>query len=133
MNILNEEINRIREVMFLEQSKEKRDLAPYMKQLLDDVLVGTSKMICDVEVINPKDRKSVDDTVYEKYRVNLILIGGPSSRYWPRDQSVAATEEHLMNKAQDFILNYMGEMVDVYNIKVSTCENYEKWKKTNES
>lgn len=117
-----EQINKINKNMGLINEKNETNHSELIKRL---ILTGfkNEKILCEVKVTHPKERKGIDDqTHFNYYSVNLYVIGGSDSERWPNTQSIRNQNLELADKIQDYILNMMGIFVEIYTTDVPSCD-----------
>jgi hypothetical protein len=102
-----------------------KDLSPTLEKLLHKMLVKNNQdIICGVKVKHPDNRTKHPDNIYdhEHYRVDIIFIGGFGTEYWPVTQAVQQRYDSLIDDAWNFVYDFTGKSVDIFNKKVVNCE-----------
>jgi len=120
--ILREEV-KIDVIILEDDLSQKKDMSSIIHKLLNNLLVKDyPDIICGVEVFSPQNRKKIQFGTHTTYRVNIIFIGGPNTKFWPRTMSVDDRYSELANKAQDIILSWLGELVEVFAVYTPNCD-----------
>jgi hypothetical protein len=95
----------------------KKDLTRVIQTLLDGFVNDHKDILCKVEVKHPDKRAKLPH-----YRATFYLIGGYGSDNFPITQAIRIKYDELMNDAWDLIYNYIGVKLDMFTIKVKSCE-----------
>jgi hypothetical protein len=107
----------------LREEIEKKDLSPILEKLLNRLLVKNNKdIICNVKVIHPSQRQSLNNDKFDSYKVTITFIGGEGTEYWPETMAIRDKYESIMNEAWDTIYDFTNQAVDIYSTKVKKCE-----------
>jgi hypothetical protein len=61
---------------------QKKDMSSIIHKLLNNLLVKDyPDIICGAEVFSPQNRKKIQFGTHTTYRVNIIFIGGPNTKF----------------------------------------------------
>jgi len=119
----NIELNLIPTETIQEQEKPRKDLSNLIKQSLEPIIERKSDIICDVEITPPWNRESYYNV---SYKVDVLVIGGPNSKYWPVTQAVRKKYDKIIDEVWDTIYSYFGQAVDVYIDTTNQCNKESK-------
>jgi hypothetical protein len=77
-----------------------------------------NNIICDIEITAPWNRESYYNV---SYKVDLLVIGGPNSKYWPVTQAVRKKYDKIIDEVWDTVYSYFGQAVDVNLDTTNQC------------
>ena len=108
---LQENINRIREMMgVINEDNSRKDLSSLIKQSLESMMQRENNIICDIEITAPWYREGYSSN----YKVDILIKGGPSSKYWPATQAVRKKYDKIIDEVWQKIYGYFNQATDVY-------------------
>ena len=105
------------------EDKSKKDLSSLIKQSLEPMMERENNIICDIEITAPWDRESYYNV---SYKVDLLVIGGPNSKYWPVTQAVRNKYDKIIDEVWDTVYSYFGQAVDVNIETTNQCNKESK-------
>ena len=114
--------NNIKRILREESTK---DLSPIIENLLNGMLVKPNKhIVCGVKVKHPDNRnmRQFQDVPFKDYRVDITLIGGVDSKYWPRTQSVNQLYNEIADSAWNLVYDFMGKPIDIFVNYTNECK-----------
>jgi len=127
---LQENINRIKEMMgVINEDNSRKDLSSLIKQSLEPMMERENNIICDIEITAPWDRESYYNV---SYKVDLLVIGGPNSKYWPVTQAVRKKYDKIIDEVWDTVYSYFGQAVDVNLDTTNQCNKESKEEESQE-
>jgi len=116
---LQENINRIKQMMgVINEDNSRKDLSSLIKQSLEPMMERENNIICDIEITAPWNRESYYNV---SYKVDLLVIGGPNSKYWPVTQAVRKKYDKIIDEVWDIVYSYFGQAVDVNLDTTNQC------------
>ena len=105
------------------EDKSKKDLSSLIKQSLEPMMERENNIICDIEITAPWNRESYYNV---SYKVDLLVIGGLNSKYWPVTQAVRKKYDKIIDEVWDTIYSYFGQAVDVNIETTNQCNKESK-------
>ena len=125
---LQENINRIKQMMgVINEDNSRKDLSSLIKQSLEPMMEREDNIICDIEITAPWNRESYYNV---SYKVELLVIGGPNSKYWPVTQAVRKKYDKIIDEVWDTVYSYFGQAVDVNLDTTNQCNKESKEEET---
>lgn len=116
---LQENIHRIKQMMgVINEDNSRKDLSSLIKQSLEPMMERENNIICDIEITAPWNRESYYNV---SYKVELLVIGGPNSKYWPVTQAVRKKYDKIIDEVWDTVYSYFGQAVDVNLDTTNQC------------
>ncbi len=126
---LQEDINRIKQMRgVINEDKSRRDLSSLIKQSLEPIMERENNIICDIEITAPWHRESYSSD----YKVDILIKGGPGSKYWPVTQAVRNKFNKIIDEVWQKIYGYFNEATDVYIEITHQCNKESKEEESQE-
>lgn len=120
---LQENIDRIKGMMkVINEDNSKKDLSPIIRDSLNSIVERNKDIICNIEVIAPWNRETIEpNKSFEHYKVLITFIGGQGSKYFPETPEIQDKYYYITDEIWDVVYGYFDEAIDIYTKKIKNC------------
>ena len=115
--------------------KEEKDKAKIIEGIINTLNVVKYERFCGFKIIKPEENSKRYYYINKKiipFTINIYLIGGPNTKYWPRTQKQFTEELNIVEEVTETIRLYTPFHVSMDIINIESCDEFEKkYKKDN--